>query len=85
LPFDVFAFTVGIVIGGLVGVLAGYLHETETIGGLQEKVRMAMVQLEKNTSTLRDRTRKEPADSELQHQLEELQDEIKKLYRRTDR
>ena len=85
MAFDLISFTSGIVAGGLVGVLAGYLHETETIGELQEKVRMAMVQLEKNTSTVRDRTRKEPADSDLQHQLEELQDEIKKLYRRTDR
>jgi hypothetical protein len=85
LPFDIFSFTIGIVTGGLVGVLAGYLHETETIGGLQEKVRMAMVQLEKNTSTVRDRTGKEPAVSDLQHQLEELQDEIKKLYRRNGR
>jgi hypothetical protein len=66
-------------------VLAGYLHETETIGELQEKVRMAMIQLEKTTSTIRNRADKEPAVSDLQHQLQQLQDEIKKLYRRPDR
>ena len=82
MPFDVISFATGIVAGGLVGVLAGYLHETETIGELQEKVRMAMVQLEKTTSAIRNRTSKEPAGSDLQHQLQELQDEIKKLYRR---
>jgi archaellum component FlaC len=85
LPFDVISFATGVVAGGLVGVLAGYLHETETIGELQEKVRMAMVQLEKTTSTIRNRTSKEPAGSDLQRQLQELQDEIKKLYRRPGR
>jgi hypothetical protein len=79
------SFVTGIVAGGLVGVLAGYLHETETIGELQEKVRMAMVQLEKNTPTVRNRTGKEPAGSDLQDELQELQDEIKKLYRRSGR
>jgi hypothetical protein len=44
-----------------------------------------MVQLEKTTSTIRNRTSKEPAGSDLQHQLQELQDEIKKLYRRPGR
>ena len=85
MPFDVISFATGIVAGGLVGVLAGYLHETETIGELQEKVRMAMVQLEKTTSTIRNRSGKEPSGSDLQHQLQELQDEIKKLYRRPGR
>ena len=85
MPFDLISFTTGIVAGGLVGVLAGYLHETETIGELQEKVRMAMVQLEKTTSTIRNRAGKETAGFDLQHQLQQLQDEIKKLYRRTDR
>jgi hypothetical protein len=85
LPFDLISFTIGIVAGGLVGALAGYLHETETIGELQEKVRMAMVQLEKTTSTIRNRAGKEPAGSDLEHQLQQLQDEIKKLYRRPDR
>jgi hypothetical protein len=85
LPFDIISFVTGIVAGGLVGVLAGYLHETETIGELQEKVRMAMIQLEKNTPPIRNRTGKEPAGSDLQDELQQLQDEIKKLYRRSRR
>ena len=85
MPFDVISFATGIAAVGLVGVLAGYLHETETIGELQEKVRMAMVQLEKNISTVPKRTGKESASSDLQDQLQELQDEIKKLYRRPGR
>lgn len=85
MAFDLLSFTIGLVAGALVGVLAGYLHETETIGELQERVRMAMVQLEKTTSTIRNRTSEGPAGSDLRHQLQELQDEIKKLYRRPDR
>jgi archaellum component FlaC len=85
LAFDIVSFTVGLLAGALVGALAGYLHETEKIGGLQERVRMAMVQLEKTSSTTRSRTSEVPAESDLQHQLRELQDEIKKMYRRPDR
>jgi Mg2+ and Co2+ transporter CorA len=84
LAFDVVSFIIGLVAGALVGVLAGYLHETETIGELQERVRMAMVQLEKATSTIRNRTSEEPA-SDLRQQLRDLQDEIKRLYRRPGR
>jgi hypothetical protein len=85
LAFDVLSFTIGLVAGALVGVLAGYLHETETIGELQDRVRMAMVQLEKTTSTIRNRTGEGTAVSGLSHQLQELQDEIKRLYRRPNR
>jgi len=84
LPFDVISLVSGIVVGGVVGVLAGYLHETETIGGLQEKVRMAMVQVEKSSSASQKRTG-EPAGDDLQRQLVELQDEIRRLYRRPGR
>jgi uncharacterized membrane protein (DUF106 family) len=85
LAFDVVSFTIGLVAGVLVGVLAGYLHETETMGELQERVRMAMVQLEKATSTIRNRTSEEPAVSDLRQQLQDLQDEIKRMYRRPNR
>jgi archaellum component FlaC len=85
LAFDAVSFTIGLVAGALVGVLAGYLHETETIGELQERVRMVTVQLEKTTSTIRNRTSEGPAASDLRRQLEDLQEEIKRLYRRPDR
>jgi hypothetical protein len=71
-------------VGALVGVLAGYLHETETIGELQEKVRMGMVQLEKASSTIRNRAGEGPASSDLRRQLQELQEEVKRLYRRPE-
>ena len=67
------------------GVLAGYLHETETIGALQERVRSAMVQFERISSETRGRIDEESAGADLRRQLSELQDEIKKLYRRPER
>ena len=85
MAFDLISFTTGLVTGALVGVLAGYLHETETIGELQDRVRMAMLQLEKATPTIRNRTNEEAAGSDLRHQLQELQDEIRKMYKRPNR
>jgi hypothetical protein len=68
-----------------VGVLAGYLHETETIGELQERVRIALVQFERISSETHGRISEESAGADLRRQLSELQDEIKKLYRRPER
>jgi hypothetical protein len=85
LAFDLVSFVAGLAAGALVGVLAGYLHETEMIGELQERVRTAMVQFERITSATPSKTGEAPVSSDLRHELLELQDEIKKLYRRQDR
>ena len=85
MAFDLVSFVTGLVIGALVGVLAGYLHETETVGELQERVRMAMVQLERITSSTRSPASEGAVSSDLRRQLLELQDEIKRLYRRSAR
>jgi len=85
LGFDFVSFAAGVVAGALVGVLGGYLHETETLGELQERVRAAVLQLERIGSRTRDEASEEPARVELRRQLQELQEEIKKLYRKQDR
>ena len=85
LAFDFASFATGLAAGALVGVLAGYLHETETIGELQERVRIAIVQFERISSETRGRINEKSTDAELRRQLSELQDEIKKLYRKRDR
>ena len=85
MAFDLVSFVVGIAAGALIGVLAGYLHETETIGELQERVRMAMVQVERITSSTRSKADEGTVSSDLRRQLLDLQDEIKKLYRREAR
>ena len=85
LAFDFASFTIGLVAGALVGILAGYLHETESIGELQERVRIAMLQFERMVSG----TSRDPgsgsATADLRRQLLEVQEEIKKLYRRPER
>jgi gas vesicle protein len=85
LAFDVVSFIIGLAAGALVGALAGYLHETETIGELQERVRMATVQLEKATSTIQSGTSEGPIALHLRHQIQDLQDEIKRMYRKSNR
>ena len=85
MAFDLVSFVAGIAAGALIGVLAGYLHETETIGELQERVRMAMVQVERIASSTRSKTDEGAVSSDLRGQLLDLQNEIKKLYRREAR
>jgi len=85
LVFDFVSFAAGVVSGALVGALAGYLHETETLGELQEQVRSAVLQVERIASRTREEAGEEPARTELRRQLLELQEEIKKLYRKQDR
>ncbi len=85
MAFDLVSFVAGLAAGAAVGVLGGYLHETETIGELQERVRVAMVQFERMTSSTRVRTSEAVASADVRKQLLELQDEIKKLYRRPNR
>jgi len=83
--FDFLSFAAGLVAGGLVGVLAGYLHETETLGKLQEEVRGAVLRADRIASRTSEELGEERARLELQRQLAELQEEIKKLYRKQNR
>lgn len=85
MAFDFASFLGGLVAGALVGVLAGYLHETETIGELQERVRIAMVQFDRIASATHRRVNESSANADLRKQLSGLQDEIKKLYRKPER
>mgnify|MGYP007042448056 FL=1 len=85
LTFDFSSFATGLLAGALVGALAGYLHETETVGELQERVRVAMLQFERIRSRASGERSEEPVNVDLQEQLLQLQDEIKRLYRRPER
>ena len=85
MAFDLVSFLIGIVAGTVTGVLAGYLHETETVGELQERVRVAMLQLERTISRSGTSEGKESEYADVHRQLLELQREIKKLYKRPGR
>jgi len=84
LAFDFPCFIVGLLAGALVGVLAGYLHETETIGELQERVRIAMLQFERLASRSSHEPDNETVREQVRKQLMEIQDEIRKMYRRPE-
>ena len=64
-------------------MLAGYLHETEVTGELMERVRATALQLDRIRPRISETHESEFAD--LQGELQELQNEIKKLYRRHSR
>jgi len=85
LAFDLVSFLIGIVAGAVTGILAGYLHETETVGELQERVRVAMLQLERTMSRPGKNEAQESEYADVHKQLMELQREIKKLYKRPGR
>ncbi len=85
MTFDLVSFLIGIVAGAVTGVLAGYLHETETVGELQERVRVTTLQLDRVTSKPGQSEGHESEFADLHSQLQELQNEIKKLYRRHGR
>jgi len=85
LAFDLVSFLIGIVAGAVTGILAGYLHETETVGELQERVRVAMLQVERAMSRSGRSDTQESEYADLHKQLLELQREIKKLYKRPGR
>lgn len=85
MTFDFASFATGLVAGGLVGVLAGYLHETETIGALQERVRTAMLQFERVSSGMRDKRNEDRVNADLRRELAALQEEIRRLYRKPNR
>lgn len=85
MAFDFASFLGGLAAGALVGVLAGYLHETETIGELQERVRIAVVRFDRIASATHRRVNATNANADLRKQLSGLQDEIKNLYRRPER
>lgn len=85
MAFDLVSFLIGIVAGAVTGILAGYLHETETVGELQERVRVAMLQLERTMSRPGKSEGQESEYADVHRQLMELQREIKKLYKRPGR
>jgi len=92
MAFDVLSFLAGIAAGLITGTLAGILHGLESTANLQERLR----QLTKEVEDMRakffssggpetvDRREKVQLD-ELQMDLEEIQGEIRRMYKKSER
>jgi hypothetical protein len=90
--FDVISFIAGVGAGALTAGLAGFLHGLERTADIQEKLRVATKKVNQLTGVLSnsvgggsiDGLQKMKVD-ELQRDLDEIQEEIKRMYKRTTR
>jgi gas vesicle protein len=90
MAFDVLSFLAGVGVGVLTGALAGILHGLERTANLQERLRHVTREVEQMGNVLRSSS---PSDSherdvqvkadQLQRELEEIHEEIKRMYKRT--
>ena len=90
--FDVVSFLAGIGAGALTGALAGVLHGLEKTAAIQERLRFAMKKVEEMSarfpsSNAGDSTQKDAKAEvyDLQGELDEIGEEIKRMYKRTAR
>lgn len=85
--FDLVSFLAGIGAGALMGALAGVLHGLERTSNLQEQLRVATRRVEEMSSRFAssglDDTRAKVDD--LQRELNEINEQIKQMYRRGSR
>lgn len=88
--FDVLSFLAGVGAGVLTGVLAGIFHGLERTAHLQEQLRHVTREVEQMTDIVRpsgpgisDKRDAEERSDRLQRELEEIHEEIKRMYKRT--
>jgi hypothetical protein len=90
--FDVVSFLAGVAAGALMAGLAGFLHGFERTADIQERLRLATKKADQLSnmfstsagSDLNDSAEKVKVD-ELQLELDEIHEEIKRMYKRTTR
>ena len=89
MPFDVVSFLVGVTAGALTGGLAAVLHSLEGVADLQERVRKITKEVQRLNSTHQSQEGHEHDTTfklnELQHDLDEIHEEIRRMYKRTSR
>lgn len=89
--FDVVSFLAGIGAGALTGALAGILHGLERTADIQERLRLATKKIDAMSNRIStsdsalNKTGTEVKVDELQRELAEIQEEIKRMYKRTTR
>lgn len=89
MPFDVVSFLVGVAAGALTGGLAAVLHGLEGVADVQERVRKITKEVQR-LNNARQSQESHGHDTafklnELQHDLDEIQEEIRRMYKRTSR
>jgi gas vesicle protein len=87
MAFDVLSFLAGIAAGGLTGALAMTLHGLEKTADLQEHLRRVTQDVERmgnasSNSTSSDSNQKAKTQ-ELRRELDEIHEEIRRMYKRS--
>ena len=86
MTFDLLSFLVGVGVGALTGSLAGILHSLERTADLQEEVRRVTREVESMKGhRSQDKTDKITKLDELDLELEEIHEEIRRMYKKTTR
>jgi uncharacterized membrane protein (DUF106 family) len=88
MAFDVSSFLAGVVAGIVTGGLAGLLHSLERTADLQEKLRKLSKEVERMTSRgspndFKARESSPPEVDRLQKELDEIHEEIRRMYKRS--
>ena len=88
--FDFISFLAGLCAGGLAGALAGVLYGLERIADLQEKFLKLSKELERRDPTVASPQVAQDADAkarmnQLRSELDSINDEIRRMYRKTTR
>jgi gas vesicle protein len=86
MTFDLLTFLIGVGVGALTGSLAGILYSLERTADLQEEVRRVTREVENMKAHLaQDKTGKITKLDELDRELEEIHEEIRRMYKKTTR
>jgi hypothetical protein len=88
--FDVISFLVGVAAGAVTGALAGVLHGLENTADIQERLRRVTKEVESLGSVLSPANDPLVGDAKsklagLHRDLEEIHEEIRRMYKRTAR
>jgi gas vesicle protein len=86
MTFDLISFIVGVGAGALTGALAGILHSLERTADLQEQLRKIKREIaEMRTVASGSENSRKPTLDKLDRDLEEIHEEIRRLYKATTR
>jgi len=86
MAFDLLSFIVGVAAGVLTGSLAGILHSLDKTADIQERVRKLTREVEsmKDFLSANDQEKNSKLD-DLDRDLEEIHEEIRRMFKRTTR